>query len=440
MEFLNASELRDELSSLGIEIYADNGRLRVNAPKGALTEKLQNAVSTKKPQLLELLEGEQPPLTRTESRLAGIWKNILGLEKVDKSDDFFELGGHSLLAMRMLAVIEAEFGRRIDLATLFEAPTIESLASAIDRVETKFDFRKVVTLYPQAAQPQIFGICSTGAYYLLAKKLGPKCPLTSLQLFDPSFPRDRLPESIEEIASQYVQLIRQLQPKGPYQLMGWCAAGILTIEIAHQLLSLNEKVSFVALVEAYAPVQYRRFGWLQSQLALNSFRLRWNLAELKKVFANEVSLTDFFADRQSMHKAASIVRRAFASGPNDVEADFERWLMAEYLVSAARKYQLKTFPGQLHLFRATKMPKGLFLDKFNGWGEYATQGVELAFIDGDHNSIFRQPGVDRLAEKIASFLADATETSKMANSGISNFEPAAGLKAPALDLAAKTRS
>lgn len=56
MEFSNAAELRDKLSSLGIEICAKDGRLRVSAPSGALTEEIQKAVSASKAELLELLD------------------------------------------------------------------------------------------------------------------------------------------------------------------------------------------------------------------------------------------------------------------------------------------------------------------------------------------------------------------------------------------------
>jgi thioesterase domain-containing protein len=53
------------------------------------------------------------------------------------------------------------------------------------------------------------------------------------------------------------------------------------------------------------------------------------------------------------------------------------------------------------------MPRGLFLDDLNGWGAYAAGGVELAFIEGDHHSIFRPPGLDQMAEKIAAALVSA---------------------------------
>ena len=120
------------------------------------------------------------PLTKTEHRLAEIWKNILGLDEIEKTADFFELGGHSLLALRLLAIVEAEFGRRVGLAALFKSPSIERFALVVESDdERQFDFHQVVRLYSESARPQIFGINSTGAYYLLAKQLEPEWPLTA---------------------------------------------------------------------------------------------------------------------------------------------------------------------------------------------------------------------------------------------------------------------
>src|SRR5947209_168385 len=53
------------------------------------------------------------PRTSDESRLAEIWQNLLGLERVGIHDDFFLLGGHSLLTIRLMTQIEKQFGKRL---------------------------------------------------------------------------------------------------------------------------------------------------------------------------------------------------------------------------------------------------------------------------------------------------------------------------------------
>ena len=72
------------------------------------------------------------PSTETERRVANIWRLVLGLDEIDRAADFFVLGGHSLLAIRLLVAIEAEFGYRIDVLSLYQSPTIEGLAANIE--------------------------------------------------------------------------------------------------------------------------------------------------------------------------------------------------------------------------------------------------------------------------------------------------------------------
>ena len=74
-----------------------------------------------------------PPRTSTEEVMARIWGEVLGLEQVSIHDKFFELGGHSLLATRVISRQREAFQVEIPLRSLFEAPTVASLAEALER-------------------------------------------------------------------------------------------------------------------------------------------------------------------------------------------------------------------------------------------------------------------------------------------------------------------
>ena len=65
--------------------------------------------------------------------LAGIWAEVLRLERVGVHDSFFDLGGHSLLIMRLLAEIQATFDLEISIRTVFSMPTLEAMAGEIER-------------------------------------------------------------------------------------------------------------------------------------------------------------------------------------------------------------------------------------------------------------------------------------------------------------------
>ncbi|HHO69807.1 MAG TPA: amino acid adenylation domain-containing protein, partial [Gammaproteobacteria bacterium] len=76
--------------------------------------------------------GNEAPATPTEARLAQIWAEVLGLERVGVLDDFFAIGGHSLLATRVVARVRDDFGVDLPLLSVFRTPTVTALAQQID--------------------------------------------------------------------------------------------------------------------------------------------------------------------------------------------------------------------------------------------------------------------------------------------------------------------
>ncbi|WP_156661429.1 condensation domain-containing protein, partial [Mycobacterium sp. 852002-51163_SCH5372311] len=77
------------------------------------------------------LERYRAPATPTEELLAGIYAEVLGLERVGVDDSFFELGGDSISAMRLIAAINTTFDTDLSVRTLFEAPSVAELAPGI---------------------------------------------------------------------------------------------------------------------------------------------------------------------------------------------------------------------------------------------------------------------------------------------------------------------
>ncbi|HSF40220.1 MAG TPA: condensation domain-containing protein [Thermoanaerobaculia bacterium] len=73
----------------------------------------------------------EAPGTEIERRLAAIWGDLLGIDRVGIHDDFFELGGHSLLATRLLSRVREAFNCEIPLETLFAAPTVSRLSARL---------------------------------------------------------------------------------------------------------------------------------------------------------------------------------------------------------------------------------------------------------------------------------------------------------------------
>src|SRR4030095_16681124 len=71
--------------------------------------------------------------TEVERELCRIWQELLRVERVGIRDNFFDLGGHSLLAVRLFSQIEKRLQVKLPLVTVFQSPTVEQLARAIDQ-------------------------------------------------------------------------------------------------------------------------------------------------------------------------------------------------------------------------------------------------------------------------------------------------------------------
>uniref|UniRef100_UPI002B40EA8B non-ribosomal peptide synthetase n=1 Tax=Xenorhabdus szentirmaii TaxID=290112 RepID=UPI002B40EA8B len=77
------------------------------------------------------VRGYEAPVGETETTLAQIWQNLLGLERVGRHDHFFEIGGHSLMVVQLITRIQTEFLIDIPIVSIFQFPKLSELAEVI---------------------------------------------------------------------------------------------------------------------------------------------------------------------------------------------------------------------------------------------------------------------------------------------------------------------
>jgi len=192
-----------------------------------------------------------------ELQLIRIWEELLNIQPIGIQDNFFDLGGHSLLAIRMFAQLEETFGKKLPLATLLQAPTIEQLASLLREKESIQLWSPLVTIQAGGSKPPLFCVHGGGGFNLLmyhdlAKYLGTDYPVYGLQA--EGLDEETKPLApFEDIAADYIKHMQAVQPEGPYLLAGICSGGLIALEMAQQLHAQGQKVALLGLFDTYGP-------------------------------------------------------------------------------------------------------------------------------------------------------------------------------------------
>lgn len=222
----------------------------------ASSEELKNIPSSNQAQLDQTIEGtyDNTPKDEMEQTIANIWQDLLGVNPVNICDNFFDLGGSSFEALLMFAQIEKILGKKLPVSTLYQAPTVEQLASIFREKEWTESWSCLVEIQSNGSTPPLFLMHGAGGNVLLyrdlARHLGSNQPVYGLQSQGLDGKQPPLTR-VEDMASLYLKEIQSFWPEGPYLLGGYCMGGTLALEIAQQLRAQGKDVALLIFLETY---------------------------------------------------------------------------------------------------------------------------------------------------------------------------------------------
>jgi thioesterase domain-containing protein/acyl carrier protein len=368
------------------------------------------------------------PRNELEVKLTKIWENVLGIEPIGVKDNFFTLGGYSLTTVRLFAQIEQEFGKKFPLTTLLQAPTLEQLATLLDPSQPQVVQESLILLQDGGAYPPLFlihdGDGETLLYLNLAQCLQPKRPVYGIQPYNQQgYPM--MHTRIPEMAVDYLEQIRSIQPEGPYLLGGLCAGGVIAFEIARQLQSQGQKVDLVALIDAADVEAPKRFGYTSNQRMS-----RFTKALLGKGQPTNSQKQILDTLNTAIKKVNNLIAYELRTRMQESWDNLKMRLFRYYLdrgllppkflqnipvrtvyLFSEREYSPQgLFTGEVTLFCASQGEGddepyiNIYGDPLLGWGNRTTGGVKVYNIPGGHSSMLQPPNVQIMADAIQDYL------------------------------------
>jgi amino acid adenylation domain-containing protein len=356
------------------------------------------------------------PRNPLELALVSIWENLLERDPVGVDDDFFASGGHSLLAVRMLHDVEAALGRRLPVRALFERPTIALLAAALAGEDGGGPPSRCVALRrggERAPFVLFHGYLDGGVYAIeLARRTAPDRPFFALHPHDSDGAREPVPPSVEAMAEDYLRVVREIAPHGPYVLGGFCNGARVAYETALRLRAAGEDVPLIVIFTTPPPHANRR---LRDAVAAFT-RLRGG--GIERELDTYLGLRDRLdALRSPARVRAAVERRLRRAAPSPAPSELaasddavatasgtperdERWYA--YMDRITRYVPAGRFDGRVTLIwgREARAPGG---DPAAAWRRWA-RAVDVRYVPGSATGALTEH-VDEVAAALRDALA-----------------------------------
>ncbi|GAB90550.1 polyketide synthase Pks13 [Gordonia rhizosphera] len=243
---------------------------------------------------------------------------------------------------------------------------------------------------------------NTSAYEALLKRLPDDQPVIGF---------DRVEGTIEERVRQYLPRLREVQPHGPYVLIGWSLGGALAYGCAQELSSAGEEVAFVGLIDVVRPSE----PVVETPQTKRERLERWRDFAVKTydLDADVPIPMDRLVEADDEGQFAIIMEMMSMSGTKIPGGIIEHQRTSFLDNRALTNIEPTAYDGKVILYRADKMHDGAIelepqwakIDEDGRWGE-VVDDLEIIHIGGDHLSIVDEPYIARIGADLTRRIAE----------------------------------
>ncbi|MFB2970446.1 beta-ketoacyl synthase N-terminal-like domain-containing protein [Aerosakkonema sp. BLCC-F183] len=371
---------------------------------------LQSQKETKQSKLLnsrpQLNTAYVTPRDRIEQTIAEIWQQSLGIDKIGIYDDFFELGGDSLLAIHLIAKISEATNTKLSAHSLIDAPTIADLAKLIAQATSPTTSNSTLVEIQTGSNTKkpIFLVHPIGGHVYIYRELArylPDLPVYGFQAQGVDGKAEPL-TTVEEMAAQYIEALRVVQPEGPYFLGGSSFGGTVAFEMAQQLQKLGQKVAMLTLIDTPSPDRLPSENLEDDDLKTMAYAL--GVGADISISANKLAqMNDEERLLYFLEKGKSDLKMPADFGVAELRRFYQVFKLN---MKAMKKYIPQVYSGQIIFFRACDR------DAFNpenpelGWKDLAAGGLEIHVIPGNHITMNFAPNVDVMAQRLKTKISE----------------------------------
>lgn len=375
---------------------------------------LSNIKDLDEPTIDHSVDKDLTSIEEWQNFLISAWEKTFPCCPIRITDDFFDLVGTDspgILAMKMRKNFEKVSGTDLNLALLFEHPTIERLAHALaEKKNRKEKWPTLVKIKEGGEDLPLFcfhPLAGNSIWYReIAKYLPSSQKVYGLEA--PGMDKLQYPFfNMEDLAAFHIVEMKKVQPQGPYLLAGYSFGGLLAFEVALQLERSRDTVGLLAIIDRSKPVAAQRI-------------LAGAICPPELVTENGRSLSNQLKSHWKWSSTWMRMKlRAFLASimrPFHPRIPFMRKIMkgSSYFMMMHYKPGY-VYQGNMLLLRqnyrenSSFLERGCFFREDYGWSDQVKGKIEIRYIPGeDHLNIMSRPYV----KVISSMIGDAIEKAR----------------------------